>query len=1060
MNWRLGIDLGTNSLGWWAYKLKKTGSRWEIEESLGGGVYIFPDGREPAKGGRVGDSNAVRRRLARSMRRNRDRRKTRLRAFMKELVRLGLMPASQNERDSLFQTQPKSSDLHNPHYLKDPYYLRAQASEHKVSSYELGRALYHLGLRRGFKSNRIAESSDEDGGTLNEGMTKLQNILNEKQMTLGQFLWDQHQNGRLLSGIRFRGENEFYPNRSMYADEFDEIRKTQEPHHSLRPSDWTNLREYVLFQHPLKPVERGPCEFFPDEPRHWRGTPIGHDFRIYQELNNLLWIDADQRAHPLDDEQRTLVLRSLMSQKSDVKFDVLRRKKRKDKTLMFEGCVRFNLEGEKRKGLKSHLIGAILAKDKELSALWEARCSAQGDNGMLDDIFEDLYEKDDPEELKKSLADKFELSDIVINKLIEFPLPRTTASVSKKFMEQIVPIMRDQRMRYDEAVGEIPDEDGVVLHHSHQAPQKDRVLLPYYGEILKGSLLGADPNADNPEQRFGKINNPTVHVALNSLRRVVNALIERFGHSPTEIHVELLRELKQPRKVRDEITKRQNWEQKENERIKKELQSYNIMNPSPIDIKKVKLWEELGEKEFSRRCPFSGQPIAFASLMNGEAEIEHILPFKRTLDNSMSNLTVAMRWANRLKGNRTPFEAFATNAHSNEGITWETVRSRAEKLPANKSWRFGPDAMSRYEDEHDFIARQLTDSAYIAKIAVRYLQCLKGVEQIVPNRGSLTSLLRGKWRLNKILSADSSKNREDHRHHAVDAAVIGFSNRAVLQDVANQTARDNSTGREHIEVSSLPDDIKESLHEQVAQIVVAYKPDHGYQGPMFNESAYGFVTGQARDPDMPEYNLVIRKPLLSLADTKRQIQCIRDPKIRKDIKLLVGDEKDKKEIRMKLQKYSEQTGIKKIRILVADQTVAPIASASYKGYAPDSYVCCDIWRMPDGKKGNWVPNKYNWRGVFWPYRDTPQGVPKPIERQPHPAAKFVCRLFKNDMVVYGEEDATQIMRVAGFSTTNNKLAVAHHTQANAPQQFVSINVLGEKGIRKVYIAPDGVVRGL
>ena len=74
------------------------------------------------------------------------------------------------------------------------------------------------------------------------------------------------------------------------------------------------------------------------------------------------------------------------------------------------------------------------------------------------------------------------------------------------------------------------------------------------------------------------------------------------------------------------------------------------------------------EPDFARRCPFSGKPISLAQLFNGEAEIEHILPFKRTLDNSIANLTVAMRWANRLKGNRSPYEAFGSNAYKKDGI--------------------------------------------------------------------------------------------------------------------------------------------------------------------------------------------------------------------------------------------------------------------------------------------------------------------------------------------------------------------------------------------------------
>ena len=73
MNWRLGLDIGTNSIGWWAFKIKRGQSgSWSTTHASGGGVLIFPDGREPAARGRVGDSLAVARRMDRGIRRNRD----------------------------------------------------------------------------------------------------------------------------------------------------------------------------------------------------------------------------------------------------------------------------------------------------------------------------------------------------------------------------------------------------------------------------------------------------------------------------------------------------------------------------------------------------------------------------------------------------------------------------------------------------------------------------------------------------------------------------------------------------------------------------------------------------------------------------------------------------------------------------------------------------------------------------------------------------------------------------------------------------------------------------
>ena len=683
---------------------------------------------------------------------------------------------------------------------------------------------------------------------------------------------------------------------------------------------------------------------------------------------------------------------------------------------------------------------------------------------MLDDVFEVLHEEAEPASLATRLGAYFGFDHAVIEAFSALHLSRATAKVSRRFMEAIVPIMRDHKLSYGKAVGEVKDGNGAPLRHSQQPEGGHHDTLPYYGEILHGSTLGADPTADPqtaPEQHFGKINNPTVHVALNSLRRVVNTLIERYSEPPVEIHVELSRALKRTRKERDEDAAQQARNQKENDRIREELSKLGVAQ-SARNIKKFKLWEELGKNTLARCCPYSGKPISCAQLFNdnGEAEIEHILPFKRTLDDSIANLTVAMRWANRRKGNQTPYEAFASNAHAAHGIKWDTVRRLADGLPDNKKWRFGPDAMARFEGEHCFIARQLTDNAYIARAARRYLYCLKGVEQIVPNRGGLTALLRGKWGLNDILSNTNSKNRKDHRHHAVDAAVIGLADWVMLNSVSKQTAR-GADDRVHIIVPTLREPIEQAIRARVPEIVVAFKPDQGWQGAMFKDSAYGFIESERRDPDLPEYSLTVRKSLTDL--TRKECGRIRDKRIRCVVRTyLIHAEEDGEDLtktavlKKILARFGAEHGIGKVRILVTDQTIVPVPSAPYKGYKPDSYVCCDIWRCPKGEKGRWRKGKSEWRGVYWSYADTP----KPGEGKPHPAAKLVARLYKNDMIAYEKGGQTQIMRVAGFSTTNNKLDVVPHSAADPKQNYTSINVLGANGLRKLWVSPDGRIRGL
>jgi len=1063
MYWRLGIDLGTNSIGWWAFKVVKDGTgenaRWRITESLDGGVGIFPEGREITTSGLVGDSNAVQRRDARSMRRNRDRGNNREKSLKKILTETGLLPKVQEEKDRLFRNQKKTNG--DPERF-NPYRLRAEALKRPLEPFELGRALANLGKRRGYKSNR-KEASDDDGGKLKERIDELHKTL--KGRTLGQYLWEafQEQNtreaaGEKRSGIRFRGENPFYADRSLYEAELAAIRNEQESHHALTPDDWEAIRSKVLDQFPLKPVERGWCEFYTEEKRHWSDTPIGHDFRIYQELNNLKWIDENEVPRPLTSEQRQAVQNALLTRKSEVTFASLKTLKDPEKTKLFPSLGRFNLEGGKRKGLKPHKIAATLQDNPVLAPLWQTR--EETGASLLDDAFETLHHAEDNAKAVTELVEKFGLTDKQAKALCRLKLSSGTASVSRRFMEEIVPVLRDQGLIYSDAVKELKDEYGHPLHHSLRDDGMRWKRLPYYGEVAPHSMLGADKQADpehEPEKHFGKINNPSVHSALNALRRLVNTLTDRFGTPPVQIHVEMTRDLKQSRKQRDDAAKQNRANEAENDRIKKFCAEQGFPEPSALDIKKVKLWEELNGDGLVRLCPFSGKPISAAQLFNGEAEIEHLLPFKRTLDDSRANLTVAHRWANRLKGDRSPYEAFGDDQHADKGIVWEEILGRIEALPHNKRWRFGPKAMEKFEQEGGFLARQLTDTAYMARFASRYLRALEGVESVVTIPGRLTAMLRGKWSLNGILSDDNRKHRDNHRHHAVDAAVVALTSRGVLNEISRQSAR-GATDRLHIQVPDLEPEIRDAIRKRVPEFTVFHKPDHGLAGKFFKETAYGFVDERKRDADFKEHNLVVRKPLEAL--TPAECKTIRDPALRKKVDQWLYEAKGAGVKHDKaLAEFSKEHDVKSVRILVKDQTVAPVPSATHKGYKADALAFCDIWRIPKGKPGNWKPGEYKWEGQFWSFLETApfigKGEPDKEVKRPHPAAKFVCRLFKNDMIAVWEKGEVTTYRIGGFSSTNNKLDIHPVDRHFSGHNYKSINTLGGLSLRKLYVTPDG-----
>src|SRR5207248_3943318 len=88
--------------------------------------------------------------------------------------------------------------------------------------------------------------------------------------------------------------------------------------------------------------------------------------------------------------------------------------------------------------------------------------------------------------------------------------------------------------------------------------------LPYYGEWLRDDVVGSGDPRDANDKRWGRFPDPTVHIGLGQMRRVVNALIAEYG-APTEIAVEMTRDFKLSPKKLAELEKEQSENQKKNE---------------------------------------------------------------------------------------------------------------------------------------------------------------------------------------------------------------------------------------------------------------------------------------------------------------------------------------------------------------------------------------------------------------------------------------------------------------------------------------------------------------
>ncbi|MCQ2398262.1 MAG: type II CRISPR RNA-guided endonuclease Cas9, partial [Sphaerochaetaceae bacterium] len=140
MRYRMGLDMGTNSIGFAVIRIDDDNKPVEVEDM---GVRIFSDGRNP----KDNQPLALQRRMARGLRRQNDRRKVRRNRIVNVLVQNGFFPSDSAEREKLKNLEP--------------YVLRVKALDEKLEPYELGRAIFHLGTRRGFQSNRLCNTEEQ-----------------------------------------------------------------------------------------------------------------------------------------------------------------------------------------------------------------------------------------------------------------------------------------------------------------------------------------------------------------------------------------------------------------------------------------------------------------------------------------------------------------------------------------------------------------------------------------------------------------------------------------------------------------------------------------------------------------------------------------------------------------------------------------------------------------------------------------------------------------------------------------------------------------------------------
>lgn len=1048
--YRLGLDLGTNSLGWAMILLDEENQPCKV---LRLGVRLFDTGREP----KAGSSLAVNRRGARQMRRRLDRVKKRRYRFLKELIRAGLLPENEQDRKELLSLNPLR--------------LRAEAVTKELSAYEVGRALFQLQQRRGFKSGRKIAIKDVENeeGKIKRAISETRSMLDGR--TIGQELWRRVQNGE-PARARLVGEGQtasytYYIERDMIAEEFDRIWEYQR---QFNPEKFTaesaeRLRDVLLFQRDLLPAVPGKCFYHPQEDRLPLATNTAQEFRLYQEVNNLRLLDKRTlETRPLTLEERDRLITILQIQ-TEVSFSAMRREILGKESRAFVFTVE---QLGRRTKLLGNTTAAALAADTAFGERWWNFTAEEKD------YVAELIARERKERVAiQKLSGEFGVSELAAHTLLVNGLEEEFLRIGKTAATKILAALKtgwnaaaDAPLTYDKAVA-------MAGYGSHTVGGAAGVIfdmLPYYGEVLPLHTAPRPKSQVPDERQYGKIANPTVHLGLNQIRKVVNAIIERYG-TPEQIVVEVGRELKNGEYVKTQIKAEQDKNAKANQELNDELEAFGV-KANAENRTRLRLYRELAGKEDHKtaiiKCVYSGKVISYAKLFSNDYQVDHVLPFSRTLNNSFANKVLVHNSANRYKGNKTPFEAFGG---SQDGYDWDKILDLIKVLPGNKQRLFAPDVQV---EPQGFLERQLGDTQYLSRVAVQYLQSLDGVD-VWSVRGALTSMLRREWGLNSLISFNNQKNREDHRHHAIDAAVVALTDRSTLQQAsrAAQRAETQQSQRVMLEFPNPWQGFRAEMQEKVNSIVVSIKPDHGVAGKLHNDTAYGIERlGEGGKPSVVRHRVPLTTlKAADLGTLKPEFGSLPIIDVDSAFYAQIADAIEgyaDKEWKRNLSALAQKTGrryVRKREVL----SVIPIFERGsendpqrkpYKGLKGDANYCMEIFA---DSKGNWKSEIISrFTANTAEYKSYLAGAE--AQRVTFSGKPLVMRLLINDCVVLGDSPTVyKVQKVSGAAIT---LCPVHEGNADArnrdkqdPFSFVTktANSLRTSGGRKVLVTELGTV---
>lgn len=764
--YRLGLDVGIKSVGWCVLECDENGEPIQINAL---NSRIFDAAEHP----QTGASLAEPRRNARGLRRRIRRKSFRLERIRKLFIENGI---------ELFETQDDLICLKDEYKNLDVVKLRSDALDKKLTEAEFARVLYSLARHRGFKSNKrvvVTDDDDEekkgkgkngDEGKLLSSIRESEEEMRESGMrTRGEQLYKKY----LMEGKPVHnkyGDYSMCVSRDILVKEIELLFEKQKEFGNNFATD-KNKEKYLNIFLSQRNFDEGPgkgsqytgshdvkkCEIYRDEDVAAKGTYTSEWATIYQKINNLSIICGGDRRR-LSNEERQIAV-ELAKKVEKVTYKAFRKAIKLDDDYRFSAL---NYSEKKKQGKKKN-EGESKSDVVEINDVVDSlACEDKGD----------FITAKNSNKIVKALNDNLKRDIELIDEIAEI----CTKYKSENLFRSAIAESKIIGGRLDEeTIEKLSKID--MKGYGHLSLHVLREILPYLeeGMVYSDAMQKAGHNHSEhnfEKQKFlgtkevydaiGGVTSLVVKRALSQTVKVIDAVIRQYG-SPYAINIELARDMSMTKDERDKLKKENDARAAKNEAIRENIAKLNAM-PNSTNVLKYKLYEEQDHK-----CAYSMETLDINHLFeDGYYEIDHIIPYSRSFDDSFNNKVLVLKRENQNKRNSTPVEYFERIGRDYDEVLafWKAVYQKRNR----KKLEF---LQKKEINESEWKNRALNDTRYASRMLANLIKDYLLFDEkskdkygrVETVKGAITSYLRRFWGVQKI--------REDgDKHHAVDAAII------------------------------------------------------------------------------------------------------------------------------------------------------------------------------------------------------------------------------------------------------------------------------------------------